>query len=109
MGDDNDDERLRRLDQRIAEAKKSVAPPPRKDADFSRAEIGWRMVTELVAGLLIGFGIGYGLDRVFHTLPLFLVLFMMLGFIAGVRVMLRSAKELQTKIAAEQTADEERD
>lgn len=109
MGDESDDERLKQLDRRIAEAKKSVAPPPRQDTDFSRAEIGWRMVTELVAGLLIGFGIGYVLDRVFHTLPLFLVLFMALGFIAGVRVMLRSAKELQTKITAEQTADEERD
>ena len=55
------------------------------------------MVIELVAGLAIGFGIGYGLDAVFGTQPLFLVIFILFGFAAGVNVMLRSAKEVQRK------------
>lgn len=53
------------------------------------------MVIELVAGLLIGFCIGYGLDTLFGTKPVFLVLFVLAGFAAGVKTMLRSAKEMQ--------------
>ena len=59
------------------------------------------MVIELVAGLGIGFGIGYGLDVLFGTLPIFLLLFVMLGLAAGVKTMLRSAKEIQEKKMAE--------
>jgi ATP synthase protein I len=51
----------------------------------------------MVAGVLIGFGIGYGLDALFGTIPIFLVLFTLLGFVAGVRVMLRTAQEAQRK------------
>ena len=63
------------------------------------------MVIELVAGLGIGFGIGYGLDVLFGTLPIFMVLFTMLGLAAGVKTMLRSAREIQEKKMAA-TADE---
>jgi len=51
-------------------------------------------VIELVTGLLLGAGIGYGLDWFFDTMPLFLVVFTLLGFAAGVQTMLRSAREL---------------
>ncbi len=76
--------------------------------------MAWRMVIEMVSGLGIGFGIGLGLDALFGTMPLFMVLFTMLGFAAGVKVMLRSAKEMNEDRAAEQAetlsvADEEDD
>ena len=61
------------------------------------AQHAWRMVTELVAGLMIGFGIGYGLDVLFGTLPVFLVIFILLGLAAGVRVMMRTAAEIQNQ------------
>ena len=32
---------------------------------YSQAQLAWRMVVELVAGLGIGFAIGYGLDSLF--------------------------------------------
>jgi ATP synthase protein I len=55
------------------------------------------MVTELVVGMLMGLGIGYGLDHLFGTMPLFLIIFTILGFAAGVRTMMRSAEEVQMK------------
>ena len=67
------------------------------------------MVIELVAGLGIGFGVGYGLDVLFGTIPVFLVGFTMLGFISGVRTMLRSAKEVEEKQMAESARYEEKD
>ena len=60
-----------------------------------RVQSAWRMVIELVTGMLVGFGIGYGLDYFFDTLPIFLVSFTLLGFAAGVRIMMQTAKELQ--------------
>jgi len=61
------------------------------------AQIGWRMVIELVSGLGIGAAMGYGLDVLFGTLPIFLVLLTLLGFAAGVQTMMRSARELAEK------------
>lgn len=85
--------------------KAAHAPKPRVDEHYSQANLAWRMVIELVAGLGIGFGIGYGLDSLFGTLPIFLVLFTLLGLAAGVKTMLRSATEVQKAKEAEQ-ADE---
>lgn len=100
MTDHPDPERLKELEKRIEAMKKAGAPPPRMVKDFGAADQGWRMVIELVAGLGIGAAIGYGLDALAGTLPLFLVVMTLLGFVAGVRVMLRTAKELQDRNAA---------
>ena len=75
------------------------APKPAEEHHISQAQAGWRMVTELVVGLLMGFGIGYGLDHLFGTIPIFLVIFTMLGFAAGVRAMMKSAAEIAAKNA----------
>ncbi|MEM9095088.1 MAG: AtpZ/AtpI family protein [Pseudomonadota bacterium] len=101
MADDRED-RLNALDARLSEAKARQAPPPKLEEHYSQAQQGWRMVTELVSGLLIGFGIGYGADVLFGTMPIFLVLFTLLGFAAGVNVMVRTAREIQER----QEADE---
>ena len=75
------------------------------------ANQAWRMVTELVAGLVIDLGIGYGLDVLLGTTPIFMVLFILLGLAAGVNVMLRSAREIQDKqmAEAEKSADADKD
>ena len=98
-----EDERLKRLEQRLAAARQAEAPKPkpRIERQFSQANVAWRMVTELVAGLAIGFGIGYVLDGWTGHPPLFMVLFTGLGFVAGVRVMLRTARELNRELEAE--------
>lgn len=59
--------------------------------------MAWRMVTELVAGLLLGLGIGYGLDHLFGTSPIMLVIFILLGLVAGVKTMMRTAAEIGSK------------
>lgn len=102
MADDRESDRLKALEDRIARAKGTQEPEPRTDKDYSQAQLAWRMVTELVAGLMIGFGIGYGLDAVFGTTPVLMVIFLLLGFAAGVKVMLRSAAEMSAKQGADQ-------
>jgi ATP synthase protein I len=88
-----DKAQLEALNDRLDALKKSQAPKARADEHYSTANQGWRMVTELVAGLGLGFGIGYGLDTLFGTLPVFMLIFTLLGFAAGINVMMRTAKE----------------
>ena len=102
MVSDADRARLAALDKRIAAAKGAQEPVSNPQGDhYSQAQLAWRMVIELVAGLAIGFGIGYGLDWAFGTMPVFLVLFIFAGLAAGVKTMLRSAKEVQEMTVAE--------
>ena len=95
MSEGPDKKSLDQLSQRIAIAKKvrkKDSPGQHHEAEVQSA---WRMVIELVTGMVVGFGIGYGLDYVFNTLPIFLVTFTLLGFAAGVRIMMQTAKDLQ--------------
>ncbi len=101
MTENDQKQRMAQLEARIAAAKEAQAPEPRADEHYSQAQLAWRMVIELVAGLGIGFGIGYGLDRLFGTLPIFLVLFTFLGLAAGVKTMMRSADEVRKKQEAD--------
>ena len=94
MPDPDHSERLAQLEDRIEKLKAKDAPKPHMEEHYSQAHLAWRMVIELVVGLLIGFGIGYGLDSLFGTLPLFLVIFTLLGLAAGIKTMMRSATEL---------------
>ncbi|MFO7770138.1 MAG: AtpZ/AtpI family protein [Roseovarius gahaiensis] len=102
MTDPDQRERMAQLEKRIAAFKKKDEAKPHMEEHYSQAHLAWRMVIELVAGLLIGFGIGYGLDRLFGTLPIFLVLFTLLGLAAGVKTMMRSAAEIQRDKLAEE-------
>lgn len=102
MTDDDQKQRMAQLEEKLAAARKAQEPKPRVDEHYSMANLAWRMVIELVAGLAIGFGIGYGLDLLFGTLPIFMVLFILLGLAAGVKTMLRSAQEIQDKKLADE-------
>ena len=97
MSDSNDADRLKALEAKIVKLKTPKAVKDHAEEHYSQAQLAWRMVIELVAGLAIGFGIGYGLDALFGTMPIFLVLFIFLGLAAGFKTMLRSAKEVQLK------------
>jgi ATP synthase protein I len=94
MSDPHDADRLK---AKIAALRAPTEVKHHSEEHYSQAQLAWRMVIELVAGLGIGFGIGYGLDTLFGTMPIFLVLFIFLGLAAGVKTMMRSAKEVQRK------------
>ncbi len=105
-----DKARLASLEARIAKAKGPETPDKHHSEEhYSQAQLAWRMVIELVAGLGIGFGIGYGLDSWLGTMPIFLVLFIFFGLAAGVNTMMRSAKEVQEKQLARAAGNDEVD
>lgn len=100
-------DRLAALEDRIKEAKGTPEEVHHMKKDYSQANHAWRMVIELVAGLGIGFLLGYGLDILFGTLPIFLVIFTLLGLAAGIKTMMASAQELGDKMAAKAAQDED--
>lgn len=110
MADPADKARLDRLGKRI-DTFRNVRQPSRPAVEdhHSKAQLAWRMVIELVAGIVIGFGMGYGLDSFFGTMPLFLVVLTLLGFVAGVRTMLRSAEEVRKQTAEEAPSEDGED
>lgn len=94
MAKKSDAERLAELEARLDAARATEQPEPKMGEHYSQAQMAWRMVIELVAGLAIGFGIGYGLDLLLGSQPFLMVIFTLLGFIAGVKTMIRSAREM---------------
>ena len=104
-----DNDPLQDLGQKIKSAKQSYEDEPKVEDHHTGLQHAWRMVIELVSGLTIGFGLGYGLDIVFETLPIFMIIFTLLGFVAGIRTMLSTAKEVQRDQASRLSEKNERD
>lgn len=54
---------------------------------------GWKMVLELLGGVLVGMIFGRAFDLVAHTEPWGLLIMLTLGFAAGLRMMFRTAQQ----------------
>src|SRR5438128_5015288 len=78
------DSRKTRTDQSGAESGDGAA----RASGFAR---GFRLSSELIAGVVVGAAIGWGLDRLLSTSPWGLIVFFLLGFAAGVVNVMRSA------------------
>jgi ATP synthase protein I len=108
MSSEPDPERLRALEKRIEAAKGKPKEKRSQTAKgISQGEVAYRMVIELATGIVLGVGIGYGLDVLFGTLPVFLVVFVLVGFAVGVRTMMGTARQLQEKATAAEAAERE--
>jgi len=87
--------RLQRLGERLdhlSPGRPSDSDPgQRPAADTSAIARGFRLSTELVAGVLVGAAIGWLLDRWLGTSPLGMIVFLLLGFAAGVLNVMRAA------------------
>lgn len=101
MVTDADKARLEDVQARI-DALRAARAPKRNPASekFTAASLAWRMVTELVVGVLVGAAIGWGIDSLIATKPLMMIVFGLLGFAAGIRTVMRSADEVRRREAA---------
>ena len=86
---------LDKLDRQIEEfkSKKAKGVPKRLKVQND----GWRMVIELVTGMLLGVSLGLAFDYIVGSEPLFLIVFSLLGFMAGVKTMIATAKKMNEK------------
>lgn len=100
------DDPLKALGDRLDAIKQGRKPkPPPKGGHYSAAGFGWRMTIDLVTGVLVGAAIGWGLDELTGLRPLFLIIFVLMGFAAGVKVMLKSVEDYQKDQAGADTGD----
>src|ERR1700726_198519 len=91
--------RLGNLDHRLSEIRgsrkigtdQSEAGSGDGSARASAMALGFRLSSELVAGVLVGALMGWGFDRLLSTSPFGLIVFVLLGFTAGVVNVIRSA------------------
>ena len=76
------------FEQRLEEAraKSGLDPAPVADGPIDRNSLGlvMRVGVELVSAVVVGAAIGWGLDRWLGMRPLFLILFVLLGGVAGI-------------------------
>ena len=83
---------LEKLDRKLEEFKsKKEKDSPRR---IKVQNDGWRMIIELVTGMLLGVSLGLGLDYMIGSEPIFLIIFSLLGFMAGVKTMMATAKKM---------------
>ena len=79
--------RLRRLGEGLGQARDRDRPPRDTGADRAATASGYargfRLSSELVAGVLVGAGLGWLIDRWLGISPWGLIVFLLLGFAAG--------------------------
>jgi ATP synthase protein I len=79
----------RRLDENRAPPSEDAATASRRAAPGMAMAL--RLGADFVAGVVVGGAIGWGFDRLFGTSPFGLIVFVLLGFGAGLMSVLRSA------------------
>jgi ATP synthase protein I len=83
---------LDKLDKRLEEFKSKKEKVRPKQIKVQND--GWRMIIELVTGMLLGVSLGLGLDYMLGSEPIFLIILSLLGFMAGVKTMMATAKKM---------------
>lgn len=98
--DDQRDEALKRLDQRLDALEAGRAKPPSALGSKAAGD-GYRLLAELIGGVLGGLGLGWVIDRFAGTAPLGMVGGLLIGLGASVFMIVRQATRMSAKASAE--------
>jgi len=99
--------RLQRLGEGLA--REGAKGPADDDAGVDRATTasgyarGFRLSSELVGGVLVGAGLGWLIDRLLGISPWGFIVFLLLGFTAGVFNLMRSAGVMPSRTQGKDT------
>jgi len=93
--------RVEDIDQRLKAARGTTAEKPRQSNAMSQRQTGvaYRVLVDMIAGLLLGGFLGYWLDRWLGWAPWALVSGLILGFIGGVNNAWRAIREYSAAAA----------
>lgn len=98
---------LEEIEGRLEKARKAQEEKrPKANASGKSMGIAFRISIELVLGVCVGAFVGWQIDQWLGTIPLFLLLFFLLGFAAGLRNVFRAADQMKTTVSTEPSEDE---
>jgi ATP synthase protein I len=99
MRSDQLKERLKKLERKLETRESERGGLSDEESAKRSSALGkaFQLATELVAGVFVGGGIGWLLDRWLGTLPLFLLIFLLLGIAAGFLNVIRAARGMSEK------------
>lgn len=90
---------LQDLDRRLSA--KIAARKPEPDDGPSETGKAWttaiKLSGDLLAGLFVGGGLGWGIDRLAGTAPWVMLAGLGIGFVAGMRNLLRTARQIENE------------
>ncbi|MFZ5668756.1 MAG: AtpZ/AtpI family protein [Pseudomonadota bacterium] len=98
------EEALRRLDERAKVLKARTQPAPSPITGATATSQAYRILAELLGGVLLGIGGGAVADWLFHTTPWGVISGVLLGFALSLYMARRTANRLMAQAKAEEAA-----
>jgi ATP synthase protein I len=84
-----------------ADALMARANPTPPDFGANAVGYGYRLMGEMIGGLVVGLGLGWGFDLVVGTMPWGIIAGTLIGFGISIWLALRSARKMSAKAARE--------
>jgi ATP synthase protein I len=106
---DPDDRRLAEIEERLRRAREKRDEVRQIEAPNSKLGIAFRLVTELMAAVIVGGAIGWGLDRILGTGPFLLIVMFMVGAASGIFTVVRSAQQLNRDQASKDASNSKKE
>lgn len=110
MSEEDFQSRLR--EARAKAIEQGIVTPGEEESAVEELEDGkqgfgaaYRIGIEMVAGVIVGLILGIPLDEYFGTKPLFLIIFLILGFAAGLLNVFRGLKSMNADLQDAQKGD----
>lgn len=96
--DEPNDKAFQSLDARLGafEARKAAEQPVRAENEKSSQD-GYRLLADMIGGVLVGLGFGWLLDRYVHTAPWGMVGGLLIGMGASIFSVVRKATKLSAQ------------
>jgi ATP synthase protein I len=107
--DDPDARRLADIEERLRKAREKRDEVRQVEAPNSKLGIAFRLVTELMAAVIVGGAMGWGLDRILGTGPFLLIVMFMVGVAAGIFTVVRTAQQMNRDQAAKDAGSSKRE
>jgi len=106
---DPDARRLAEIEERLRKAREKRDEVRQVEAPNSKLGIAFRLVTELMAAVIVGGAMGWGLDRLLGTGPFLLIVMFMVGVAAGIFTVVRTAQQLNRDQASKDAPNSKRE
>lgn len=105
--DEPNDKAATSLDARLDafEARTATQKPSHVESESGSAD-GYRLLADLIGGVLVGLGFGWLLDRYLHTAPFGLIGGSLIGTGASIYLVVRKAMKLSAQASVKKTGDD---